>query len=119
MAVLLAAFCVNSVALAAPKMEEVAERAYLYGLQQAIYYGTRWAYTQNDAEDNIVYSGLNQLSWVRKQITPDYPVVTPNATTFMAPAFLTYAKGRSLSKCRKSLIAISVCRSWINMAFSG
>ena len=45
-----------------PKLEEIAARAYLYGLQQAIYYGQRWTYTQNDAKDNIVYSGLNQFS---------------------------------------------------------
>ena len=93
MTALLAVFCINSVAQAAPKMEEVAERAYLYGLQQAIYYGQRWTYTQNDAEDNIVYSGLNQLSWVRKQITPDYPVVTPNATTLYGAGFLDLRKG--------------------------
>lgn len=93
MTVLLAVFCVNSVAQAVPKMEDVAERAYLYGLQQAIFYGTRWAYTQNDAEDNIVYSGLNQLSWVRKQITPDYPVVTPNATTLYGAGYLDLRKG--------------------------
>tara|TARA_R110000772_G_scaffold268659_1_gene397128 strand:+ start:34644 stop:36128 length:1485 start_codon:yes stop_codon:yes gene_type:complete len=93
MTVLFAAFCFNSMALAAPKMEEVAERAYLYGLQQAIFYGTRWAYTQNDVEDNIVYAGVNQLSWVRKQITPDYPVVTPNATTLYGAGFLDLRKG--------------------------
>ena len=63
------------------KPEQIAAKAYVYGLQQPIYYGQRWTYTQNDRKDNIVYAGLNQFSWVRKQITPDYPVVTPNATT--------------------------------------
>jgi len=75
------------------KPEAVAERAYLYGLQQAIYYGQRWTYTQNDTKDNIVYSGLNQFSWVRKQITPDYPVVTPNATTLYGAGFLDLRAG--------------------------
>lgn len=75
MATLLAATCLNASAQdalkqAAPKLEAVAERAYLYGLQQAIYYGQRWTYTQNDVKTNAVYSGLNQFAWVRKQITP-------------------------------------------------
>ena len=75
------------------KPEAVAERAYLYGLQQAIYYGQRWTYTQNDVKNNIVYSGLNQFAWVRKQITPDYPVVTPNATTLYGAGFLDLRAG--------------------------
>ena len=78
---------------AEPTMEAVAERAYLYGLQQAIYYGQRWTYTQNDVKTNGVYSGLNQFAWVRKQITPDYPVVTPNATTLYGAGFLDLRKG--------------------------
>ena len=76
-----------------PTPEEIAEKAYIYGLQQAIYYGQRWTYTQNDAKDNIVYAGLNQFSWVRKQITPDYPVVTPNATTLYGAGFLDLRAG--------------------------
>ncbi|WP_157140188.1 DUF1254 domain-containing protein [Roseibium aggregatum] len=75
------------------KPEAIAERAYIYGLQQAIYYGQRWTYTQNDAKDNIVYAGLNQFAWVRKQITPDYPVVTPNATTLYGAGFLDLRAG--------------------------
>ncbi len=75
------------------KPEAIAEQAYIYGLQQAIYYGQRWTYTQNDAKDNIVYAGLNQFSWVRKQITPDYPVVTPNATTLYGAGFLDLRAG--------------------------
>ena len=73
--------------------EDIAAQAYIYGLQQAIYYGQRWTYTQNDAKDNIVYAGLNQFSWVRKQITPDYPVVTPNATTLYGAGFLDLRAG--------------------------
>ena len=75
------------------KPEDIAAEAYVYGLQQAIYYGQRWTYTQNDATDNIVYAGLNQFSWVRKQITPDYPVVTPNATTLYGAGFLDLRAG--------------------------
>ena len=73
------------------KPEEIAERAYLYGLQQAIYYGQRWIYTQNDAAPT--YSGLNRLFWVRKQITPDFPIVTPNATTLYGTGFLDLRDG--------------------------
>ena len=74
-------------------LEAVAERAYIYGLQQAIYYGQRWTYTQNDDKTNVNYAGLNQLAWVRKQITPDYPVVTPNATTLYGLGFLDLRSG--------------------------
>lgn len=91
--VLLAILCMSVSAQAAPKLEAVAERAYLYGLQQAIYYGQRWTYTQNDVKDNAVYAGLNRFAWVRKQITPDYPVVTPNATTLYGLGFLDLRAG--------------------------
>lgn len=95
---LLLGSCLNAPAQDAPKkaeptLEAIAERAYLYGLQQAIYYGQRWTYTQNDDEKNIVYAGLNQFAWVRKQITPDYPVVTPNATTLYGAGFLDLRSG--------------------------
>lgn len=75
------------------KLQDIATQAYIYGLQQAIFYGQRWVYTQNDSPDNIVYAGLNQFSWVRKQITPDYPVVTPNATTLYGAGFLDLRAG--------------------------
>lgn len=75
------------------KLEALAERAYLYGLQQAIFYGQRWIYTQNDAKTNESYAGLNRFFWVRKQITPDFPVVTPNATTLYGSGFLDLGKG--------------------------
>ncbi len=78
---------------AVPKPEEVAAQAYLYGLQQAIYYGTRWTYTQNEATTNVVLPGLNQFYWIRKQITPDYPIVTPNATTLYGSGFLDLRAG--------------------------
>lgn len=93
MAALLAVFCMSVSAQSTPKLEAVAERAYLYGLQQAIFYGQRWIYTQNDAKENDIYSGVNQLFWVRKQITPDFPVVTPNATTLYGSGFLDLQTG--------------------------
>lgn len=90
---LVALWSIAVLAQATAKLEDVGERAYLYGLQQAIYYGQRWTYTQNDVKTNQVYSGLNQLAWVRKQITPDYPVVTPNATTLYGAGFLDLREG--------------------------
>lgn len=64
-------------------VQSMAEQAYTYGLQQVIFYGQRWSYTQNDAKDNLSYSGVNRLFNIRKPITPEsgFPVVTPNATT--------------------------------------
>lgn len=73
--------------------EAIAERAYTYGLQLAIFYGQRWIYTQNDAAANDIYSGVNRFFWVRKQITPDFPVVTPNATTLYGSGFLDLRAG--------------------------
>ena len=93
-AVIASAFCTQAVRASSPQEPEaVAERAYLYGLQQAIFYGQRWIYTQNDAETNDIYSGLNRFFWVRKQITPDFPVVTPNATTLYGSGFLDLRDG--------------------------
>ena len=89
----IAVLCIIASAQSAPQLEVVGERAYLYGLQQAIYYGQRWTYTQNETKGNSVYSGLNQFAWVRKQITPDYPVVTPNATTLYGAGFLDLREG--------------------------
>ncbi|MCQ1536386.1 DUF1254 domain-containing protein [Methanosarcina sp. KYL-1] len=68
---------------------EIAEEAYLYGLQQVIFYETRYNYTQ--AEDSNVHVGVNRYYLVNegKPITPDFKaVVTPNATTLYATAFL-------------------------------
>jgi len=92
-AVALSGLAVSAQAQTEQKPESIAERAYLYGLQQAIFYGQRWIYTQNDAKTNDIYSGLNRFFWVRKQITPDFPVVTPNATTLYGSGFLDLRKG--------------------------
>ncbi|AKB25579.1 hypothetical protein MSMTP_2110 [Methanosarcina sp. MTP4] len=71
------------------EVAEIAEEAYLYGLQQVIFYETRYNYTQ--AEDSNVYVGVNRYCFVNegKPITPEFKaVVTPNATTLYATAFL-------------------------------
>ncbi|MEX1116920.1 MAG: DUF1254 domain-containing protein [Akkermansiaceae bacterium] len=95
-AAILLGSCLNASAQDAPKqaeptLEAIAERAYLYGLQQAIYYGQRWIYTQNAA--SATYSGVNRIFWVRKQITLDFPIVTPNATTLYGSGFLDLRGG--------------------------
>ena len=74
------------------QVQEIAENAYLYGLQQVIFYGQRWTSTQNDSKDNTVYSGVNRFSFVRQKITPDFPVVTPNATTLYGSAYFDMQK---------------------------
>ena len=78
-----------------PTVEQVAEEAYVYGLQQVIFYGQRWIYTQNDAADNLSYTGTNRLFNIRKPLTPDsgFPVVTPNATTLYGTGFLDLSAG--------------------------
>lgn len=64
----------------------LAEEAYIYGLQQAVFYETRYVYTQ--LETSSVYAGLNRLDWLRKPITPSFrEVVTPNATTLYGSGF--------------------------------
>ncbi len=72
--------------------QQIAEDAYLYGLQQVIFYGQRWTSTQNDSKDNTVYTGINRFSFVREKITPDFPIVTPNATTLYGSAYLDLQK---------------------------
>lgn len=70
------------------KVREIAEKAYYYGLQQMIYYGQRWTITQNDDPGNSAYSGINRFFWVRKKITPDFYVVTPQSTTLYGSGFI-------------------------------
>jgi hypothetical protein len=74
------------------QVREIAEKAYPYGLQQVIYYGQRWIITQNDDPGNNAYSGLNRFFWVRKKITPDFPVVTPQSTTLYGYGFIDLRK---------------------------
>lgn len=74
------------------QVEQIAETAYLYGLQQVIYSGQRYTYTQDSDKDNQSYVGTNRFFNVRKKITPDFPVVTPNATTLYGTGFLDMQK---------------------------
>jgi len=92
------------------QVQEIAENVYLYGLQQVIFYGQRWTSTQNDSKDNTVYSGVNRFSFVRQKITPDFPVVTPNATTLYGSAYFDMQKEPLCWKCRRSRTAISAPR---------
>ena len=75
-----------------PEYKKIAERAYLYGLQQVIFYGQRWIYTQDNSKENASYVGVNRLYHLREKITPDFPVVTPNATTLYGSGFLDLQK---------------------------
>ena len=72
--------------------QQIAEKAYTYGLQQVIYSGQRYTYTQDSDKDNQSYVGTNRFFNVRKKITPDFPVVTPNATTLYGTGFLDMQK---------------------------
>jgi len=77
----------------AAETQEIAENAYLYGLQQVIFYGQRWISTQNDSAENAkVYTGVNRFSFVREKITPDFPIVTPNATTLYGTGYFDLQK---------------------------
>lgn len=67
----------------------IAEDAYYYGLQQVIYYVTRFNYTQN--EDSDVFVGVNRLYYPNegRPITADFTaVVSPNATTLYGQGVL-------------------------------
>lgn len=72
----------------AAQAQQIAESAYTYGLQQVIFFGQRYTYTQNSDKGNQSYVGVNRFFNVREKITPDFPVVTPNATTLYGTAFL-------------------------------
>ena len=73
------------------QIEELAKEAYIYGLQQAVTYETRYVYSQ--LEQSPVYEGTNRLNWFRKPITAAYKeVVTPNATTLYGGGFLDLSK---------------------------
>ncbi|WP_254532920.1 DUF1254 domain-containing protein [Natrinema gelatinilyticum] len=67
----------------------IAEEAYLYGLQQVIFYVTRFNYTQK--EDSDVFVGVNRWYYPNegRPITADFTaVVSPNATTLYGQGFL-------------------------------
>jgi hypothetical protein len=71
------------------EIRQLAEDAYAYGLQQVIFYQTRYNYTQN-SETNV-YEGVNRWNLVNKgdPIDPSFKaIVTPNATTAYAIGFL-------------------------------
>ena len=66
--------------------QQIAEEAYIYGLQQALFYETRFTFTQLEAAP--VYAGVNCLTFSPKPSGPDdRAVVTPNATTLYGAGF--------------------------------
>src|SRR4030042_4100200 len=50
-------------------IQAIAQEAYIYGLQQAVFYEMRYGYTQ--LESSTHYVGINRLWWLRKPITPE------------------------------------------------
>lgn len=83
-------FLPSSVAAASPEeIRKIGEDAYYYGLQQVIFYQTR--YNMAQVHDSSAYVGVNRFAFPNggNPITPDVTaVVTPNATTLYGAAFL-------------------------------
>ncbi len=72
--------------IALQEATKIAEEAYVYGLQQAVFYETRFTFTQLEAAP--VYAGINCLTFSAKPSGPDdRSVVTPNATTLYGAGF--------------------------------
>jgi len=76
----------SSIDLNTEEIKVLATEAYIYGLQQVVFYETRYAATQ--LESSPTYAGINNFWWLRKPITPEFrAIVTPNATTMYGFAF--------------------------------
>jgi hypothetical protein len=68
------------------EVKQIAEEAYIYGLQQVVFYETRFVITQLEVAP--VYAGINGLTFNSKPSGPDdRAVVTPNATTLYGAGF--------------------------------
>ena len=77
--------------LTAAEAKAIAQEAYIYGLQQVVFYGMRYGYTQ--LESSPQYVGINRLWWLRQPITPEFrQIVTPNATTLYGSGFFDLSK---------------------------
>ncbi len=77
-----------------PDVRELARDAYVYGLQQVVFYATRFNYTQHP--DGSVFVGVNRWKCVNdgRPIDASFrSVVTPNATTAYAMGFLDLSDG--------------------------
>ncbi|WP_225333437.1 DUF1254 domain-containing protein [Halomicrobium urmianum] len=71
------------------EVASIAEDAYRYGLQQVIFYETRFNFTQNEDSDD--FAGVNRFHRPNegRPITADFTaIVTPNATTLYGAGFL-------------------------------
>ena len=72
-------------------IQAIAQEAYIYGLQQVVFYEMRYGYTQLKSSPH--YVGINRLWWLRKPITPELrQIVTPNATTLYGFGFFDLSK---------------------------
>lgn len=72
-------------------IQAIAQEAYIYGLQQVVFYEMRYGYTQLESSPH--YVGINRLWWLREPITPEFrQVVTPNATTLYGLGFFDLSK---------------------------
>ena len=91
-AILLFTTSTVSAKVTAAQAQQIAEDSYTYGLQQVIFFGQRYIYTQDSSKDNQSYAGVNRFYNVREKITPDFPVVTPNATTLYGTGFIDMQK---------------------------
>jgi hypothetical protein len=68
------------------EVKQIAKEAYIYGLQQAVFYVARFVFTQLEAAPK--YVGVNRLIFNYKPSGPDdREIVTPNATTLYGAGF--------------------------------
>jgi hypothetical protein len=73
------------------EISQIGQEAYVYGLQQVVFYETRFSVTQ--FEQSPLYSGVNNFKWLRRPITADFRfIVTPNATTLYGFGFHDLSK---------------------------
>lgn len=73
--------------ITAHEAKQIAEDAYIYGLQQVVFYETRFVFTQLEAAP--LYAGVNYLASNPKPSGPESrSVVTPNATTLYGGGFV-------------------------------
>ena len=88
--------------LKAEDVSQLAEDAYVYSLQQVIFYRTRYNYTQNESTN--VFEGTNSWNLINDGNPIDTQfkaIVTPNATTAYAMAFMDTQAEPIVIKCRK------------------
>ena len=75
----------------AHEIEAIAEDAYLWGIQQAIFYGQRYLFSQDQTAE--VFTGVNRFTWFREPAGPELPIIRPNATVLYGTTFLDLQNG--------------------------